>query len=100
VHELTKIHESVLLGYLDKVLETFSNISIKGEYVLIVEGYKKEKNTYAYSREEVLNIALEIMKKDKLSLADTAKKASDITGVSKNDIYKEILKNKKYINLT
>ncbi len=93
VHELTKVHESVLLGDLDKVLETFSNLTVKGEYVLIIEGYKKEEGTCTYSLNEALSIALKIIKKDKLSLSDASKEASWITGISKNNIYKEILKN-------
>ncbi|MDR1628286.1 MAG: 16S rRNA (cytidine(1402)-2'-O)-methyltransferase, partial [Oscillospiraceae bacterium] len=68
--------------------------SIKGEYVLIIEGYRKERDMCVYSLKEALNIALEIMKKDKLSLADAAKKAANITGISKNDIYKGILENR------
>lgn len=93
VHELTKVHEGVFLGDLDKVLEIFSNVNIKGEYVLIVEGYKKGKNICTYSLKEALSIALKIIKKDKLSLSDAAKETSNITGISKNNIYKEILKN-------
>ncbi len=93
VHELTKVHESVLLGDLNKILENFSNLTVKGEYVLVIEGYKKEEGTCAYSLNEALSIALKIIKKDKLSLSDAAKETSNITGISKNNIYKEILKN-------
>lgn len=93
VHELTKVHESVLLGDLNKILENFSNLTVKGEYVLVIEGYKKEEGTCAYSLNEALSIALKIIKKDKLSLSDASKEASWITGISKNNIYKEILKN-------
>lgn len=93
VHELTKIYESVLLGNFDEILKNFSNVSVKGEYVLVIEGYKREKETCEYSLKEALNIALKIINKDKLSLSDAAKETSNITGISKNNIYKEILKN-------
>ena len=93
IHELTKVHESVLLGDLDKILENFSNLTVKGEYVLIIEGYEKREDMYTYSLNEALSMALKFIKKDKLSLSDASKETSKITGISKNNIYKEVLKN-------
>ena len=93
IHELTKVHEIVLLGDLDKILENFSNLTVKGEYVLIIEGYEKREGIYTYSLNEALSMALKFIKKDKLSLSDASKETSKITGISKNNIYKEVLKN-------
>ena len=93
IHELTKVHEIVLLGDLDKILENFSNLTVKGEYVLIIEGYEKREDMYTYSLNEALSMALKFIKKDKLSLSDASKETSKITGISKNNIYKEVLKN-------
>lgn len=38
VKELTKIHETVIRGSVSKVLEDLENLSIKGEWVLVVQG--------------------------------------------------------------
>lgn len=93
IHELTKVHESVSLGCLDKLIKTFSNVPIKGEYVLVVEGYKSEEGLCEFSLEEALDMALKIIKNENLSISDASRKVSDITGISKNVIYKEVLKN-------
>jgi 16S rRNA (cytidine1402-2'-O)-methyltransferase len=42
--ELTKKFEEVLRGTVSSVLEHFSSRSIKGEFVIVIEGKKKEKN--------------------------------------------------------
>lgn len=42
--ELTKKFEEVLRGTVSSVLEQFSSRSIKGEFVIVIEGKKKEKN--------------------------------------------------------
>ena len=42
-HELTKIHESVFLTTLQEAIEYYTDKTPKGEYVLVVCGYEKEK---------------------------------------------------------
>lgn len=41
IKELTKVHETVIRGEFGEVLEKLSNISLKGEWVLIIEGTNK-----------------------------------------------------------
>ena len=40
--EITKLHEQVLLFTLPQALEHFNNTPPKGEFVLVLEGYKGE----------------------------------------------------------
>lgn len=42
--ELTKIYEEVIRGDLDFILERVSQLKIKGEFVLVVEGFREEDN--------------------------------------------------------
>ena len=41
--ELTKLHEEVIKGTLDEVLQSFSQRTVKGEITIVVEGKDKEK---------------------------------------------------------
>jgi len=41
--ELTKLHEEVIKGTLDEVLQSFSQRTVKGEITIVVEGNDKEK---------------------------------------------------------
>lgn len=44
-HEMTKMHESVMYGSLDRILEEISSMKILGEWVMVVRQEKKEEDT-------------------------------------------------------
>ncbi len=90
VRELTKIHEEVIRTTTKTASEQYSDGSIKGEIVLILEGEKAEHATETYSLSDAVEIAKKLIK-DGLKTTDAAKQSAQITGFKKNEIYKELL---------
>ena len=87
VRELTKIHEEVIHTTLSAAVEKYTLSPPKGEFVLIISGATEEKRVY--SEEEAISLAKDFRKNgDPASLA--AKKAAEITGIKKGDIYREL----------
>lgn len=87
VRELTKIHEEVIHTTLSAAVEKYTLSPPKGEFVLIISGATEEKRVY--SKEEAISLAKDFRKNgDTASLA--AKKAAEITGIKKGDIYREL----------
>ena len=85
VRELTKIHEEVIHTTLGNAVETYSEKEPRGEFVLILAGATEEKRVY--SLEEAVTLAKEFCEKGE-SASFAAKKAAEITGIKKGDIYK------------
>jgi 16S rRNA (cytidine1402-2'-O)-methyltransferase len=44
--ELTKIHEENIYGTLGEICSSFDNLTLKGEFVIVVEGHKKEEKAF------------------------------------------------------
>ena len=92
--ELTKINEKTFRGYGDqirgKIIEHDENF--KGEFVVVVEGKnKKEKENFNIEQynEEIYKLL------SKFSLTDVVEIVHKLTGITKNKIYKWVLKLKK-----
>ena len=85
VREITKIHEEVIRTTLFDAAEKYSDGSLKGEMVIIVEGAKEEK--LKTTLDEAVALALQA-EKDGASRSDAAKQAAKQTGFKKGDIYK------------
>lgn len=88
VRELTKIHEEVIHTTLSGALKTYSEKEPKGEFVIIVSGAKETEKTYTL--EEAIALAKDFTEKGD-STSSAAKKAAEITGLKKGDIYKGML---------
>ncbi len=87
--ELTKLHEEIIRTTTKDAYKKYSDGSLKGEIVLILEG-----KTVTKEAEYTVKDAVEIAKKfiaDGMKPTDAAKEASKITKVRKNDIYKELI---------
>lgn len=87
--ELTKLHEEIIRTTTREALERFGDGSLKGEMVLVLEGdtaVKKED----YTLEEAVEIAKTLIDEGERP-TDAAKKAAVITGIKKNDIYRELI---------
>lgn len=92
VKELTKIHENVMLTTIEKAIDYFEpNNNIKGEFVLIVEGYKNNTVT-TVSLEEAVNTIKKLHKNDGISLPEATKITAKQTGYKKNTLYKLVIK--------
>ena len=91
--EMTKLYETFYWGEISQVLEEIStkDYSLKGEFVIVIKGKLEtpDSNLIDKEQERILKILLENMKKKDALLI-----ASKIFGVSKNSIYKKLLKEK------
>ena len=92
--ELTKINEKTYRGSIDKVInEIFQHKdNFKGEFVVVVEGSsKKDKNVNDLSNfnDEIIRLLV------KFSLTEVVEIVHNLTGISKNKVYKWVLKLKK-----
>ncbi len=90
VREITKVHEEVIRTTLSKAVENYSNGELKGEIVLVLEGYTQVENEEAYTIDDAYSIALQCIKNG-MSSSESAKKAAQTTGFKKSDIYKMIV---------
>lgn len=90
VRELTKIHEQVIRTTLREAAEKYTDGSLKGELVLVIEGAaEKEEKT------ETLEDAVELARQridSGMSASSAAKEAAEITGFKKGEIYKALIK--------
>ena len=88
VRELTKIHEEFVHGSIEELLENFKNRpSIKGECVLILEGFSGEKEWGQTAEEEAHKLISE-----GLSQKEAAKQVAQQRGLSTRAIYQALLK--------
>ena len=87
VRELTKIHEEILRGTIPELCAEISRReSVLGEITLVIGGGAK---TVELSVEEVVRAALE---GDSGSSRDLAREIAGRTGLSRKEVYAEILK--------
>lgn len=82
VKEITKIHEETLRGNLDNIIEQLVNSTVAGEYVIIVEGKRKEDVSF----EDALHELKTLMKQGK-GRKDAVKIIAGQYGLSKKELY-------------
>lgn len=87
--ELTKLHEEIIRTTTKEALERFGDGSLKGEMVLVLEGDTAVKKQ-EYSLEEAVELARNLIDEG-AKPTDAAKKAATVTGLKKNDIYRELI---------
>ncbi len=89
VRELTKIHEQVIRTTLAEAAKLYTDGSLKGEIVLVIEGEPERKK-----QEMTLSDAAELANRlvaDGMSMSDSAKEAAKASGFKKGEIYKLML---------
>ncbi len=84
--EITKFHEEVLRGTIPEIIQALETRMIAGEYVIIVEGFHKERLTI----EEALSEVNSLMKKG-LGRKEAVKTVSEGYGISKKELYDKSL---------
>lgn len=95
--ELTKIHEKHYRDKLSNLINYFNQDTPKGEFVLIIENNKIQKNIYNIEDE----LTLELLKtdynlyKETVSLKDISKTIAKKYNLSKKDVYNYLLKIKE-----
>lgn len=86
--ELTKIYEELLRGSVSEVTASVSQGKVRGEVVIMIApGTLMSQET-----EPLADVLRCLIADDKLSVKDVARKAADITGVSRSHAYTEALK--------
>ena len=88
VKELTKIHEEVIRTNLKNSIDIFENNQAKGEFILVLDGFKNNKDSLTI--ENAVALAKEYIKNGK-SINLASKLASKDTGFKKSDIYKILI---------
>lgn len=90
--ELTKIHEECVRTTLGEAKQFYSDLEPRGEFVLIVAGTKKVEEEP--NPEEALTYARQLISSG-MKVSDAARIASEKSGVSKNQIYKQLISSDK-----
>ena len=90
VKELTKLHENCELTTLSAAVEKYSEEQPKGEYVVIVEGAKPTDTNKEYTLEAAVEMAKGFIS-DGMSPTAAAKSAAGLTGIRRNEIYKNLI---------
>lgn len=89
VREITKIHEEVIRTTLKEASEKYSEESLKGEIVLVIEGYKEQEKDLPTLEDAIIKANSYI--EEGMSASFAAKQAAKDTGIKKGDIYKALL---------
>lgn len=87
--ELTKKNEEVLRFTLDSAVDYYNENAPRGEYVLIVEGCTKAKNSESFFENMSIEEHVNFYINNGLSKMDAIKSCAKDRGVHKNIIYKE-----------
>ena len=89
IRELTKVHEEVIRTTLEQAAQLYAENEPKGEFVLVIEGAKREEEK-EITLEYAVELARELAQKG-MSLSECAKEAAKLTGFKKGDIYKQLI---------
>lgn len=89
IRELTKIHEEVIRTTLQGACNMLESTALKGEIVIIVEGFSKAEVT-TVSKDEAVKTVDKFLN-EKLSLSQATKLAAKETGLSKSELYRLFL---------
>ena len=90
VRELTKVHEEVIRTTTKYAAENYADGSLKGEFVLVLEGKKQEEKSEEYTLEFAVETARKLIENG-AKPTEAAKEAASITGFKENEIYRELL---------
>lgn len=89
VREITKLHEEVIRTTLAEAAQRFADDKARGEIVLVIEGAPVKQTADAYTLQDAIAIAQDLMENG-CSASDAAKRAAQQTGYKKGEIYKSI----------
>ncbi|KXZ40633.1 16S rRNA (cytidine1402-2'-O)-methyltransferase [Alkalithermobacter thermoalcaliphilus JW-YL-7 = DSM 7308] len=89
--ELTKKYEEYIRSDLKTALEIFSDRQVKGEFVLVLEGFKGEKEEInIYENLSIKEYVVKLMN-DGIRKKDAIKQVAKERNLPKNEVYKEVL---------
>ncbi|MDD2393753.1 MAG: 16S rRNA (cytidine(1402)-2'-O)-methyltransferase [Eubacteriales bacterium] len=91
--ELTKKYEEFWKGSVDEAIDRFSSVVPKGEFVIMIEGYKEEHAGFDDDTEYISDRICRMFSEG-ASAKDIVIKLSAETGMKRNELYKMINKTK------
>ena len=87
LRELTKIHEEILFGTTEEIIELINlRLKLKGEFIIVISGFKSKKTDIKVLKKLILEDI------NKINTKELSNKLSDKTRLPKNFIYNEIIK--------
>jgi 16S rRNA (cytidine1402-2'-O)-methyltransferase len=86
--ELTKIYEEFIRGTVSQVMATVAQGKVRGEVVILVAPGEMIQE----ASEPLDKILLRLLDEEGLSVKDAARRAAEMTGVSRNEAYTEALR--------
>lgn len=88
VREISKLYQTVYRGKISYYIDNFQDITLKGEFVVVIEGYSRE----GLSEDEILKKARALYSQGN-SVSKIAKEMSKKYDLKKNQIYQLLLDN-------
>lgn len=95
VRELTKIHEEAFMTDLDSAIAHYEDNIPKGEYVLVVEGYREYECENDEENSVTVIERVDDLIKEGLDKKEAIKMVSKERGLSKRDVYNEYVRGEK-----
>ena len=88
--ELTKMYEQIIRTTISEAIEYFEETIPKGEFVLVVEGYKEQEEEKVLTTEDILDIVKELIDGG-MSKKDAIKEASVKVNLPKREVYQMVV---------
>lgn len=88
--ELTKLHEEVIRTTISGALDYYKTVNPKGEFVLVVEGFKPDEQSEEISFEAALEQVRKLMSSG-MKPSDACKEAAKLTGYKKSELYSALV---------
>lgn len=82
LRELTKIHEEIIGGTLEELVDRVNERPPIGEYVIVLAGSREE-----LAEEQDVREVLQVLRRSGLSPSQAAREAAAMTGQSRSDLY-------------
>ena len=88
--EMTKIHEEIIRSTIEEVIKKYEEDNPKGEFVVIVDGYKGEAIKEVFWQNMTIDEHYKYYLDKGMARMDATKKVASDRGVSKREIYGEL----------
>jgi 16S rRNA (cytidine1402-2'-O)-methyltransferase len=89
--ELTKVHEEIIRTTLSEAVEYYKDVTPKGEFVLVVQGYDPADDAKDLTFDDAVAEARKLIESG-MKPSDACKESARLTGYKKSDIYAAIVK--------
>lgn len=93
--ELTKLHEEIIRGSLAELAENFSQKSVKGEIVLVIDRQQNENRELQIENRNSIGERVAELEKEGFDNRAALKKAAKEFGLSRSEAYRQLVSQKK-----